>query len=175
MNSSINSSFNFTLHTRIIDLLTHKKCNTITHCQLPASSQKPKRKQQQQQQQQQQQKTHRQSSQRKKLKLNMSITEAQRRGLAIYPKVSGFISVACSSLIILSILSDRRKRTKIHMRLVLGMSLIDISNSITFGLSTWPIPKNSGAVWSIGNDSSCEAQGFFVQFGISAGTLNGLF
>ena len=54
--------------------------------------------------------------------------------------------------------------------MLLDTFLIDISNSFWFGLvSACPILSNSGVMYSIGTQATCEVQGFFVQVGCSGG------
>jgi len=49
------------------------------------------------------------------------------------------------------------------------MAAFDIFSSIAFGLSTWPIPRESTGVYApLGTVATCSAQGFFVQAGIAS-------
>jgi hypothetical protein len=40
-------------------------------------------------------------------------------------------------------------------------------------LSTWPIPKESGIQWAVGNRTTCNVQGFFTQMTIIGALYNG--
>ena len=102
----------------------------------------------------------------------MSFSSAQERALAVSPKVVGFASIIFSSIIAVTVLRDKKKRSKVYHRLLLGISCVDISSSFWLGLSTWPIPRDSGILWAAGNDASCSLQGYFTQFGIASSFYN---
>jgi hypothetical protein len=74
-------------------------------------------------------------------------------------------------VIIYIILPDKKRRSKTYHRLMLGISCCDLSASFWLGLSTWPIPEG-GALWAVGNDTTCNVQGFFTQFGIASSFYN---
>lgn len=104
-----------------------------------------------------------------------SLSETQQRALAVMPKVTGWLSLSSSVTIIVMIWKDTRqkgKSTTTYQRILLGMSIADISSSFWLSLSTWPIPKDSGLLWAVGSETSCTAQGFFTQFGISSPLYN---
>jgi hypothetical protein len=96
----------------------------------------------------------------------------QQKALAVLPKITGFPSVLFSVAVVAVILRDRKKKSKVYHRLILGMSLADISSSIWLAMSTWPIPNKTVIVWAVGNTTSCTFQGFFTQFGISSPAYN---
>jgi hypothetical protein len=98
-------------------------------------------------------------------------TLQQKRILAVLPKVSGALSCFFSCVIIYIILPDKKRRSKTYHRLMLGISCCDLSASFWLGLSTWPIPEG-GALWAVGNDTTCNVQGFFTQFGIASSFYN---
>ena len=102
----------------------------------------------------------------------MSFTVGQQQLLATLPKITGFISASSSLCITILILRDKTKRSKVYHRLILGMSCADISSSLWLAMSTWPIPKETGILWAVGNTTSCTFQGFFTQFGISSPLYN---
>ena len=108
------------------------------------------------------------------LPIMSSLSDAQRRALALLPKVSGLVSALCSALIVYSVLHSPQKRSRAYHRLLLGIAIADISNSFWFGLSTWPIPDNDGAsvMYTAGTPTSCEIQGFFIQWGNASGLYN---
>jgi hypothetical protein len=99
--------------------------------------------------------------------------EGQKLALALIPKITGLFSFAFSLMIVFTIARDKRRRQRTYDRLLLGMSLADVSSSLWIGLSTWPIPEESGAYWSIGNQATCNVQGFFVQLAIASPLYNG--
>jgi len=102
----------------------------------------------------------------------MASSLAQRRALALVPKFTGWISFGFSGLVTAAVLRDKTRRSLCYHRLICGISLVDMSASLWLGLSTWPIPRSSGALWAIGNATSCNIQGFFTQFGISSSFYN---
>ena len=102
-----------------------------------------------------------------------SLTRSQQVSLAVLPKVFGSLSFCFSWVIIVTVLRDAKgKRSKVYHRLVMGMSLADVSSSFALALSTWPIPSSSGILWAVGTTQTCTAQGFFTQFGISSPLYN---
>ena len=101
-----------------------------------------------------------------------SFSLAQRRALAFMPKLTGFTSMFFSSLIVWTVLRDQRRRCQTYHRLLLGISVCDLSASFWLALSTWPIPKEENALWAVGNTTSCTVQGFFTQAGISSSFYN---
>ena len=104
---------------------------------------------------------------------SMGFALTQQRLLALLPKFSGLASFLFSLLVLSTVSRDKKKRDKTYHRLLLGMALADLCSSLCFSLSTWPIPKETGILWAIGNQTSCTFQGFFVQFGISSAIYNG--
>lgn len=104
--------------------------------------------------------------------MTAGFSEGQSRALAILPKISGFSSVIFSSMIVLTVVRDRRKLRLTYHRLLLGISFTDISSSFWLGLSTWPIPEESNVWGAAGNEQTCSLQGFFTQFGISSSFYN---
>jgi hypothetical protein len=95
-------------------------------------------------------------------------TVAQQAALAAIPKVSGTASGLLSLVIVATVARDPRRRRRTYHRLVGGLSLVDCSSSLWLSLSTWPIPRGSGALWASGTGATCRLQGFFTQFGIAS-------
>jgi hypothetical protein len=52
------------------------------------------------------------------------------------------------------------------------MSIIDVLQSIAYALTVLPLPQSSGVYGARGNDATCTAQGFFVQFGLAIPCYN---
>lgn len=102
----------------------------------------------------------------------MAFTLAQQRALAILPKITGGFSVLFSALIAVMILNDDSRRRLAYHRLLLGISIADMSASFWMFCSTWPIPAESDAMWAVGSNTSCSIQGFFLQFGVSSPFYN---
>jgi len=96
----------------------------------------------------------------------MQFDDAQLKTLAIVPKVSSVLSILGSSYIIWQVLSNENRRGRLHHRLLLGMSISDIIQSLAYFVSTWPMPAAvSPFPYSVGTVETCTAQGFFIQMG----------
>eukprot|EP00934_Nitzschia_sp_Nitz4_P008587 Nitzschia sp. Nitz4//scaffold215_size37433//18808//20649//NITZ4_007752-RA/size37433-augustus-gene-0.36-mRNA-1//-1//CDS//3329542154//8577//frame0 len=107
----------------------------------------------------------------------MAWSYSQQVALAVTPKISSVLSFAGSTWIIIEILTDRHvskpKWRNPYHRLILGMSIYDVLESIFNFLSTWPIPKGTKDIaWAIGNEATCTAQGFFLMLGIAIPIYN---
>lgn len=96
----------------------------------------------------------------------------QKVVLALLPKITGFISGIFSTYMITMILRDKNRMKRIYHRIMLGISIADLSSAIWLGLSTWPIPKGK-ALWAVGNATTCSLQGFWTQFGFICPAYNG--
>ena len=81
----------------------------------------------------------------------MSFSLSQQKALAIVPKVTGCLSMTSSATILWLIGRQAEPKTVYH-RLLVGMSVADISSSLWLSLSTWPIPRESGILWASGTD-----------------------
>mmetsp|Transcript_53283 Transcript_53283/g.79153 ORF Transcript_53283/g.79153 Transcript_53283/m.79153 type:complete len:352 (+) Transcript_53283:132-1187(+) len=100
-------------------------------------------------------------------------TESQLKLIAIAPKVTAPLSILGSLLIIGKVLSSDERRSRVHHRLLFGMSICDIFQSFAYFLSTWPMPKDSSPFpYSRGTHMTCTIQGFFVQMGHSVMMYN---
>ena len=99
---------------------------------------------------------------------------AQKRALAIVPKVTSSLSIPCSVAIIYEVVSDHRKGrgTNSIQRVLVGMSIVDILASSAWFLSTWATPKENGWPYAVGNQASCNYQGFLLQIAIGAPLYN---
>jgi hypothetical protein len=102
----------------------------------------------------------------------MNFSMAQLRALAILPKVTGGLSFIFSATTAAYVCRSPKKRGKFYHRLILGMSLADMSSSIWLAMSTWPIPGDTRALYASGNEATCRAQGFFTQAGLSSPIYN---
>jgi len=93
-----------------------------------------------------------------------------QRGKIIYMLTSAFsasLSILGSSLIIWIILRGRLKLSRPRNRLLFCRSIIDISFSTALGLSLLVIPQETVCSIGMGNLSTCNAQGFFIQVGFA--------
>ena len=86
------------------------------------------------------------------IKLNVIISK-----IVSYP-----ISILGSSYVIQDVLRDPQKRTESTFhRLMVGLSVSDIINSLFGFLGTWIMPKGE-SVFAIGSNASCAFGGFFL-------------
>ena len=100
--------------------------------------------------------------------------DAQWRAVAFIPRVTGFLSVIGSSLIINNILSDWKTKLKIpYHRILLCMSIMDVIGSVGQMLSTYPIPSDNGFVYgAAGNIYTCTVQGSILCLGLAVPLYN---
>ena len=97
----------------------------------------------------------------------ITYTTQQLKVMAILPMISGPLSMLGSSLIVLKIFRERKKRvSQTYHRILLGFSILDILGSFAYCFSTLPSPVGTPDVWGArGNRSTCTAQGFFIVTG----------
>ena len=81
----------------------------------------------------------------------MATTLAQQKAVAIAPKLTAFASILGSSTCIFLLLKRSPKKKTYH-RLVLGMSLCDLSASTAWFFTTWPIPAGTEGVYGAVGD-----------------------
>jgi len=94
---------------------------------------------------------------------------------ALVPRFTGSLSAISSTLTIYVILRSQTRLSSIYHRIMFGMSLADICGSIAMALTSLPMPSYMpkeeifGYKWAgtrLGNTYTCNAQGFFVFFGM---------
>jgi hypothetical protein len=102
-------------------------------------------------------------------------TLAQQVAITLASAFSGTLSILGSSCIIWMLLAEKRKKLKnVKYRFLFALCLSDIVNSLWYVVWSLPIPKGTPGVWgAMGNYTSCNAQGFFFQFGIIGSFYNG--
>jgi len=84
--------------------------------------------------------------------------------------VTGPISVASSIIIVVMVLRSRGKLSISYHRLMFGMSVADINSSFALSFSSIPAPIGTSGCWkALGNQSTCNAQGFFFMLGSTSG------
>jgi len=97
----------------------------------------------------------------------------QQKWIAITPKPFAFLSMIGSTLIIVHILRNQKRRGKVYHRILLGLSVYDTMKSIAEIFGTFPIPAGTEGVFlASGNPATCSAQGFFLQNGIGTPLYN---
>lgn len=83
--------------------------------------------------------------------------------------VTGPISVVSSAILMCMILRSQAKLSICYHRIMFGMSLTDIILSSALSFSSAPAPIGTPHAWKAsGNRSTCNAQGFFIMFGMIA-------
>ena len=106
-------------------------------------------------------------------------TENQAIAIAVAEKISAFLSICGSCLIIYRILKDPDTRDvklkTMYHRIMLVMSLNDIIGSINLFLGTWMIPRDtvhSNFIWgNVGNHTTCNVQGYLTQASVLSVTI----
>ena len=102
-----------------------------------------------------------------------NLSKTKVLSLMIAPSITGCISAFASTALIVSIFRSRQKLSTIYRRLIFCLSAFDILQSISQVLTSLPMPAGtiSGA---IGNDITCDIQGFFISIGICGAVLYSL-
>jgi hypothetical protein len=90
---------------------------------------------------------------------------SQAIALAIAPKVGGLLSILGSSWIFLEVMGNAGKRKLVYHRLMFMLSLFDIIVSSAAFASTWPMTPDGDPWGAIGNEVTCNIQGFALQLG----------
>lgn len=76
------------------------------------------------------------------------------------------ISLICSSIMAIMISISEDGFTKPYRRIIFGLSVSDILQSVGFIASPFAAPRGTpGSTWAVGNTSSCEAIGFIFTAG----------
>ena len=102
------------------------------------------------------------------------LTLSQQIALAIIPKITSALSILGSVYITQHILRSPKRRSLCYHRILLGMSIMDIISSSRNFMSTWILPKETGAWGAVGTVGTCTAGGFFGQgASISSALYNG--
>ena len=88
-----------------------------------------------------------------------------RRGIILFvgQRITSFLSVIGTAMIILQVARHRENRSRTQQRLLLGMSCIDFSISTVWLFTNLFLPRSKVHLWSVGNQTSCSVQGFVVQ------------
>jgi hypothetical protein len=118
----------------------------------------------------------------------MATTVAEQIVIAIAPRFTAALSIFGSSVVCIlgyrNLRHDSRSnpgrsgqggRNKLtYHRLLIGLSVCDLSASTAWFFTTWPIPRGTPNVFAaVGNQHTCTAQAFFAQFSLSAVMYNG--
>lgn len=103
----------------------------------------------------------------------MSLTSSNIKTIIIVSHITGFLSCVGSSCILFDLIKRRRnneeKELPIRLRLVAGMSTFDLASSVAYALASWPVPSSYPfSFWNYGNQQTCNAQAFFIQWSVGA-------
>lgn len=93
------------------------------------------------------------------------LSDTQDKLLALLPIPSSILSIIGSSVIIYMILLNHgQQKWTPYSRLLLGMSICDIISSISIAAAGFLRPQGSLRAWAFGNEATCTAGGFLIQF-----------
>ena len=100
-------------------------------------------------------------------------SRAQQILLALAPKFTGFLSLLGSSYIIYDCLARTKRGRHTYHRLMVGLSVADMTMTTGLFLSTWPMPEDTANVaFAVGNTHTCAVVGFLEQAGVTAVLYN---
>ena len=111
----------------------------------------------------------------------MASTLAQQMAVTIALKFTAGMSALGSLTTCFLILRPKTKRGRqassnkrgTYRRLVLGMSMCEVSSSVAWFFTMWPIPRGTPGVYgAVGTQGTCTAQAFFAQFSLSSVMYN---
>lgn len=101
------------------------------------------------------------------------MNEAQKVSLAVAVKCTSILSILGSIFIAQEIIRHPKKRKTVYHRLILALSLSDISVSSACFVGSWGIPKNTAGIFMpLGNEITCKMQGFLIQLGMTTPFYN---
>ncbi|KAL7535193.1 hypothetical protein ACHAWF_005082 [Thalassiosira exigua] len=90
------------------------------------------------------------------------MTSSYEIALFVLQKVSCFLSATGSLMIVSQVSRSPFNRSKPQQRLMLGLSISDFCTSTIWILTPLFMPSDSGAAWAVGNQTTCNVQGFIV-------------
>jgi len=106
------------------------------------------------------------------------VPESLQVTLIVLQSVGSILSLIGSSLIILMILKGGKenKPSKIHNRILMGMSSMDLLNDFALAIATLPAPREYSHLMlgASGNWLSCSIQGFLITLGFSVPNYNSM-
>ena len=95
-------------------------------------------------------------------------SDAQIKALYLCPMITGSISLIGSSTISVMILKSPDKLSTPFRRLIFGLSVADVIQSLAMVLGPFSLPKDmDGVLWSNGNRTTCDIQGFALHVGFA--------
>jgi len=88
--------------------------------------------------------------------------------LYVLPIISGSVSLLGSGAIAAMILMSAEKLSRPFRRLIFGLSVMDIIQSLAMTLGPFSLPADlDGVLWSMGNTTTCDIQGFALHIGFA--------
>jgi hypothetical protein len=105
-----------------------------------------------------------------------SLSDLQKKVLAILPIPSAILSILGSSIIIYMAMRSRKSKPWTpYNRLLVAMSSYDMITSITLAIAAFLYPKEtSNKAWAFGNDATCSMIGFLNQLAYSGTFYNAM-
>jgi hypothetical protein len=102
-----------------------------------------------------------------------ALTVAQQNAFVIAPKVTSFLSLIGSTIILSDVVAvyrgKRQDRLSPRHRILAGMSFCDLLSSSGWFLTSWAIPSDIPySKWNVGNQATCTLQGFLIQWSIGS-------
>lgn len=96
----------------------------------------------------------------------------QLRAISIIPMVTGSLSIFGSILILYIVYRSYLKLTTTYHRLMYGLAISDILQSLSLSFSSIPVPSDTpGIPYAMGNQMTCNFQGFIGTIGKTALTF----
>ncbi len=78
---------------------------------------------------------------------------------------SAALSLLCSSMMAFMINRSERGLSTPYRRIIFGLSILGIFQSLIFLFGPFLVPSDTPASWGMGNDTICQVQGSFLLFG----------
>ena len=96
------------------------------------------------------------------------VSSSQSIALYVSPMITGTFSLIGSATIAITILQSAQRLGTPFKRIIFGLSIMDIIQSIAMIAGPFSLPsKNEGVLWSYGNQATCDTQGFFLHVGFA--------
>ena len=98
------------------------------------------------------------------------MTDGQVIALIAVTFITSILSTVGSSIIVYLVLMA--KKSSVYNRMMLGMSMFDILNSLFNFIHPFLLPAEGGRISAYGNNQTCAMLGFVVQLGMSVPLYN---
>lgn len=90
---------------------------------------------------------------------------ARRNALFTCNHIVSIMSLIAAAVVQYDIWSNPKRRKQTYNQLIVTMAMTDSLKSFASLLRRIPVPSSNG-LGAFGNDATCKAQGFFIQFGL---------